>query len=135
MRNLVPNSIDDAYIDLAMFEAQFQIVVDRVVRDFAEQGKVRNTDLLFLRRLEHGLLHLRLARALSPVAHIGGCLGATETSTLLLSSANRTSRVSLERIIGQYHSIDGLENGTVEGLTILLLTSPPRRQRYDRVLY
>lgn len=110
MRNLTPSSIDDAYVNLAMFEAELQIVVDRVVRDLAEQGKVRNTDLLLLRRLEYGLLHLRLAPALSPITHIGGCLGATEASTFLLP-ANRTSRVSLKKRTGQYHPIDGLVNG------------------------
>lgn len=64
--------IPATYVDLAVFETEFQVIVDGLVGDFAEQGKVGNTDLLFLRGLEYGLLHLRLPTSLPPIAHIGG---------------------------------------------------------------
>lgn len=78
-----------AYVDLVMFEAEFEVVIDGLVGDFAEEGKIRDTNLLLLCAFKDGLLDLGLAR-LSPVAHIGGGLGATEAATLLLP-ASRTS--------------------------------------------
>ena len=84
-----------------MFEPEFQVIVDSLVGDLAEQCKVRNTNFLLLRRLKHGLLYLRLPPALSPITHIRGALGAAKASTFLLP-AERTSRVPLERIANQY---------------------------------
>lgn len=78
-----------AYVDLVMFKAEFEILIDGLIGDFAEEGKIRDTNLLLLCAFEDGLLDLRLAR-LSSVAHIGGGLGATEAATLLLP-ASRTS--------------------------------------------
>lgn len=93
-----------------MLEAELQVIVDSLVGDFAEQGKVGNTDLLLLRRLEDGLLNLRFGPRLSSIAHIGDRLAATKASTLLLAT-NRTPRVSLERITSQYHSIEATTSG------------------------
>ena len=80
-----------------MFESKLQVIVDGLVGDFAEQRKVRHSDLLFLRSLEHSLLDLRLSSCSSTVANVGRSLRATEASTLLLS-ANGSSRVSLRAI-------------------------------------
>lgn len=77
--------VPSTHVDLVVLEAEFQVVVDGLVGDFAQQREVRDTNLLFLGRLECGLLHLRLPPALSSIAHIGG-FGAPESSTLLLST-------------------------------------------------
>lgn len=80
-----------------MVEPKLQVIIDGLVGDLAEQCKVRHSDLLFLRTLEHGLLDLGLSSCTSTIAYIGSSLGTTEASTLLLS-ANGTSRVTLGAI-------------------------------------
>lgn len=75
-----------------MFEADFQVVVDSLVRDLAEQCQIRNTNLLLLGGLEDGLLDLGFPPA-AAVANIGRSFGATE-ATLLLTTG-RASRLTL----------------------------------------
>lgn len=41
------------YIDLCVLEALLQILIDCLIRDFADQGKVRDADFLFLRALKY----------------------------------------------------------------------------------
>ena len=53
------------YINLAILEALLQVVVDGLIGDFADQRKVRDTDLLLLGRLEDGLCR-ELGLLLSP---------------------------------------------------------------------
>jgi hypothetical protein len=65
-----------------MLEAEFQVLVDSLVGDLAEEGKVGDTDLLLLGGLEGGLLDLGLA-GLATVAHVGDCLVAPEATLLL----------------------------------------------------
>lgn len=69
------------YINLIVFEPQFQIVVNGFVGDLAEQGEVRDTNLLFLGALKGGLLDLRFA--LPTIANIGDCFGASKAALLL----------------------------------------------------
>jgi hypothetical protein len=64
-----------------MLESHFQVIVDRLIGDLAQQCQVRNTDLLLLRSLKGGLFDLRLA-GLSAIANIGGSFRAAK-STLL----------------------------------------------------
>lgn len=86
------------YIDLAMIKSKFQVVVNGLIGDFAEQREIRHANLLFLCRLEHGLLHLRLSSSSSSaIAYISSSLGATKTSTLLFST-NGASRMTLRAI-------------------------------------
>lgn len=66
-----------------MLESQLQVIVDGLVRNLAEQRKIRHTNLLLLRGLEDSLPDLGLSPALSTVAHISDCLGATESALLL----------------------------------------------------
>lgn len=86
----MPRGTGDAYVDFVMFEAEFQVIVDGFVRDFAKQGKVGNANLLLLRCLEHGLPHLGLSPTLSPIAHVGDRLRTTKAAALLLPT-NRAS--------------------------------------------
>jgi hypothetical protein len=44
------------HVDLRILEPLLQIVVDGLIGNFAEQGKIRDSDLLLLRALEYGLL-------------------------------------------------------------------------------
>lgn len=64
-----------------MVKPQFQVVVNGFVGDLAEQGEVRDTDLLLLGALEGGLLDLRFA--LSTIADICDCFGAPKATLLL----------------------------------------------------
>lgn len=66
-----------------MLESQLQVIVDGLVRNLAEQRKIRHTNLLLLCSLEDGLSDLGFSPALSTIAHISDCLGATETAFLL----------------------------------------------------
>lgn len=61
------------YIDLVMVKTEFQIIIDGLVGDFAQQGQVRNTNLLLLGALESRLLDLRLAARYSAIAHVSDC--------------------------------------------------------------
>lgn len=100
MRN-IPVAADvtgKSYIDLAMIKSEFQVVINGLIGDLAEQREIRHSNLLFLRGLEHGLLDLRPSSSgSSTIAYISGSLGATKTSTLLFST-NGTSRVTLRAI-------------------------------------
>lgn len=78
-----PRATTLPYINLVMIEPEFQVIVDGFVGDLAEQGEVRNTDLLLLRAFEGGLSDLRLASRLPAIAHVGGGFGAPETTLLL----------------------------------------------------
>ena len=49
----------DISVDFCSFEALLQIIVDRLVRNLADERKVRNSDFLLLRALELGFLNIR----------------------------------------------------------------------------
>ena len=68
-------------IDLAMFESQLQIIVDGLVGDLTEQGKIRDTNLPFLGALESGLLDLGFST--TTIGGTAGRLGATEVTMFL----------------------------------------------------
>ena len=48
------------YVDLSMLKSFLEILVDRLIRDFAQQRQIRDTDFLLLRDLESCLPDLRL---------------------------------------------------------------------------
>ena len=52
-----------AYIDLGILESLFQIIVDSLVRYFAYECEIRDSDFLLFRTLEDGLLDLGLSSA------------------------------------------------------------------------
>lgn len=70
------------YINLAMLEAELQVLIDRFVGDLAEQGEVRDTDLLLFGGLKGGLFDLALA-GLAAVTDVGDCFIAPEATLLL----------------------------------------------------
>jgi hypothetical protein len=57
-----------------MFKSKFKVIVNGLVGDLAEQRKVRYSDLLFLRSLEHSLLDLGLSSCSSAIANVGRSL-------------------------------------------------------------
>lgn len=69
------------YIYLAMLKSQFQVIVDRLVGDLAEESQVGDTNLLLLGGFKGGLLDLALAR-LTAIADICDSFGATKTTLL-----------------------------------------------------
>ena len=77
------------YVDFSMFEAQFQVIVDGLVRDLAEQGEIRHANLLLLGAFERSLLNLGLSPSSTTAARgrISRALEATETSILLLPAS------------------------------------------------
>ncbi|KAJ5085236.1 hypothetical protein N7532_010007 [Penicillium argentinense] len=64
-----------------MLKSQFQVIVDRLVRDLAQQRQVGHTDLLLLGGLEGGLLDLRLT-GLATITDVGDRFGATKAALL-----------------------------------------------------
>jgi hypothetical protein len=56
----------DVCVDLGAFEALLEVLVDGFVGDLAQECQIRDTDLLFLGRLEGRLLG-------SPTAAASGC--------------------------------------------------------------
>lgn len=50
-----------AYVDLTILESLLQVVVDGLVGNLADEGEIRDSDLLLLCRLEGGLLDLGLS--------------------------------------------------------------------------
>jgi hypothetical protein len=72
---------DSTHVDFAILKALLQVVVDGLVRDFADQCEIRDSDLLLLGALEDGLLcelRLGLPRAAGGVLFapraLGNCL-------------------------------------------------------------
>jgi hypothetical protein len=62
-----------AYIDLAILESLFQVIVDCFVGDLADKGEIRDSNFLLLGRLEGRLLDLGLSAG-SPGLRGGGIL-------------------------------------------------------------
>jgi hypothetical protein len=60
------------HVNFAILEAFLEVVVDGLVRDFADEREIRDTDFLLLGRLEDGFL-CELGAWLSPA----GCLGSS----------------------------------------------------------
>jgi hypothetical protein len=51
------------YINLPILKPLLQILVDRFIRDLANQREIRDSNLLLLRRIEMRFLDVRLAAA------------------------------------------------------------------------
>lgn len=56
-------AVRPTYVDLRILKALLQIVIDRLIRDLADQGEIRHSNLLLLGTLEHRLLNLGLPPA------------------------------------------------------------------------
>lgn len=50
-----------AYVNLAIFESLIQVLVDGFIGDLADEGEIRDSDLLLLCRFEGRLSDLRLS--------------------------------------------------------------------------
>lgn len=71
-----------AHINLPILESLLQVVIDRLVRHFADQGKIRDSHFLLLGRVECGLLDIRFTASPSRL----GCLVAFRPPTYTLRS-------------------------------------------------
>lgn len=65
-----PNAIS-TYIDLCILKALLQILINCLVGDLADQGKVRHSNFLFLRALKYRFSNFRLPSSI--VCALGGC--------------------------------------------------------------
>ena len=72
-----------SYIDLIIVKAEFQVFVDSFVRNLAQQGQIRNANLLLLGAFKGGLLDLGLPARLTTITHIGDRFGAAKATLLL----------------------------------------------------
>ncbi len=55
-----PSALLSTYVDFRVLETFLEIVVDCLIGDLADEGKVRNTDFLLLGAFEHRLFNLWL---------------------------------------------------------------------------
>jgi hypothetical protein len=68
-----------------MFKAEFQVVVDGLIRHFAQQREIRNANLPFLGAFKDRFLDLGSAM-MSFIGSIGGGLRTPKAPTLLFTS-------------------------------------------------
>ena len=61
VRRRIASSIITTYVDLPCLESFFKVVVDRLIRDLADESEIRDAHLFLFGALEYSLPDLRLA--------------------------------------------------------------------------